>query len=290
MPFSLQCYYLKSLSGVSKQFLSITNRMRCSLKFHSSTIPFLPRLLYRFTNLTSLNLSYYFYRYEELDALLCRICHFPLKLTSINLSNQYNIPTNGLRAFSKNITTLTSLTCSNITFISDSDLNLIASCFPLLEVVDLHNSPLSDNYGLSEDGIGQILRRCRNIKHLNLAYCHRLKLRQMNSVVSKLEVLNLSQTTVDDETLCVISKRCCGPFQLLLNSCCDVTEKGVKNVAENCTQLRKIILRRCYNVHPDVVASMIFSRPSLRKILIPPSYRFRNKEKELFSRHGCLVC
>jgi hypothetical protein len=54
----------------------------------------------------------------------------------------------------------------------------------------------------------------------------------------KLEVLNLSYTDVDDETLYVISLNCPGLLQLLLEVYNDVTEKGVKHVLENCTLLR----------------------------------------------------
>jgi hypothetical protein len=58
-------------------------------------------------------------------------------------------------------------------------------------------------------------------------------------VVPKLEVLNLSNTKVDDETLYVISKNCCGLLYLSVDDCNDVTEKGVKHVEENCSQLRE---------------------------------------------------
>jgi len=47
------------------------------------------------------------------------------------------IPAFGFRAFSKKITTLTSLTCSKLQRIDISDLLLISDCFPLLEVLDL---------------------------------------------------------------------------------------------------------------------------------------------------------
>jgi F-box/leucine-rich repeat protein 2/20 len=90
-----------------------------------------------------------------------------------------------------------------------------------------------------------------------------LKLLGLNFEVPKLEVLNLSQTKADDETLYAIPKSCRGLTQLLLKFS-DVTEKGVKNVVENCTQLREINLRGVKHV---------FSRPLLRKI-IPPNCPF----------------
>jgi hypothetical protein len=64
----------------------------------------------------------------------------------------------------------------------------------------------------------------------------------MNFAVPKLEVLKLSRAKVDDEALYVISKNCCGLLELSLEDCDDVTEKGVKHVVENCSQLREIKL------------------------------------------------
>jgi F-box/leucine-rich repeat protein 2/20 len=60
--------------------------------------------------------------------------------------------------------------------------------------------------GVSEEGIVQILRRCCDIKDLNLTGCSKLKLYGINFEVSKLERLNLTRTSVDDETLCDIEE------------------------------------------------------------------------------------
>ena len=259
------CSYFKSLSVVLKQFLSITNRLRFSLNIWSSTRPFLPSLFRRFINLTSLNLRCYF---GSLNKLLLQISCFPLKITSLNLSNHPTTPAYGLQVFSQNITTLTSLKCSDIESFSINHVFLIADCFPLLEELDLSNPKLIDGYGISEEGIGQVLRRCCNIRHLNIACCSRVNLCGMKFDICKLEALNLSDTIVDDKTLYVISKSCCGLLQLLLEKCYCVTSNGVKHVVENCTLLREIDLRGCYRVDKDVVTLMGFSRPSLRKITV----------------------
>ncbi|RHN51293.1 putative leucine-rich repeat domain, L domain-containing protein [Medicago truncatula] len=71
----------------------------------------------------------------------------------------------------------------------------------------------------------------------------RFQLHGINFAVLKLEVLNLSNTKVDNETLYMISKNCSGLLRLLLENCNNVTEKGVKHVVENCTQLRELIWR-----------------------------------------------
>jgi hypothetical protein len=60
-----------------------------------------------------------------------------LNLKSLNLSNHITIPFIGLRALSKKITTLTSLTCSHIFFISRYDISVIVDSYPFLEELDL---------------------------------------------------------------------------------------------------------------------------------------------------------
>jgi len=118
-------------------------------------------------------------------------------------------------------------------WLSDENIIMFASIFPNLQLLDLN----SCNH-ISE-GICQVLKRCSNIRHLNLAHCSRVNLLGVNFVVPKLEVLKLSDTKVDNETLYVISKNCCGLLELFVDGCNDVTEKGVKHVKENCSQLRE---------------------------------------------------
>ena len=173
-----------------------------------------------------------------------------------------------------------SLTCN---WLRDKNIRRFASIFPNLQMVDLGWC-----YNISNEGIFHILRRCGNIRHLNLAYGV-VTLEGLNFEVPKLEVLNLSHTTVDDETLYVISKNCCRLLQLSLKMCNHITKKGVMHVVENCTQLREIDLRDCHQVHASIVDDMVFSRPSLRKIATPPGFDLRSKNRELFSRNGCLV-
>ncbi|XP_058729732.1 uncharacterized protein LOC131601845 [Vicia villosa] len=167
----------------------------------------------------------------------------------------------------------------------DERIKVFASVFPNLQLLDLNFCT-----NISEEGIFHILRRCCKIKHLNLFSCLKVKLLGMNFETPKLEVLNLSHTPVDDETLYVISKNCRRLLQLLVEHCNDVTGKGVKHVLENCSQLKEINLRGCLKVHKDLFPSLVFSRPSLRKIIVPVHYLFSDKELKLMSRQGCLFC
>ncbi|KEH28637.1 putative leucine-rich repeat domain, L domain-containing protein [Medicago truncatula] len=163
---------------------------------------------------------------------------------------------------------------------------IIADCFPFLEelVTPYIARTVSRCTGISDEGICEVLRCCK-IRHLNLAHSFiEGKLLGLNFEIPKLEVLNLSHTNINDETLNVISKNCRGLLQLLLEQCnYYVTEKGVKHVGENCLQLREINLKGCLKVDHDVVASLVFSRPSLRKITAP------SKGTLLASRMSCLL-
>ncbi|KAK2427135.1 F-box/LRR-repeat protein [Trifolium repens] len=546
---------MKSLSLVSKQFLSITNRLRFSLNICDPTLPFLCGLFKRFTNLTSLSLTHF---HGDLNQLLCQIARFPLNITSLNLSNKFNIstiPFNGLLTFSKKITTLTSLTYFNIYSMDYTDFVFIADCFPLLEEIDLsspynsyqisgveeppslkllklrkvrlecqryindqflfhlfkncknleeaillycygitdagiasalaqsstlrsvslykkpfnditshfinitshfidslvslkgltcldlHRSIISDdllysiaraglpltklvllncdNYSyagiicllrkcrqslqhlnlqhvdflndqhvvefslllgnlvfinlsgcnmlteatlfalvrncaslseikmkrnsrmsvensdslmdfgvypqlkslcftdnlwlndetiikfasifpnlqvldlsycnyISDESVCQVLRCCK-IRYLNLTFCKRVDLHGLNFEVFKLEVLILSFTEADDETLNVISRNCRGLLQLKLECCHYVTEKGVNQVIEKCTQMRKINLAHCGKLHNNIVDSMLYSRPSIRKIKAPKGYDFSYRKKKHFLHQGCIL-
>jgi F-box/leucine-rich repeat protein 2/20 len=129
-------------------------------------------------------------------------------------------------------TQLNSLYLGRNSWLSDEIVIIVTSIFPNLQLLDLEYCN-----DISE-GICQVLRKCCKIRHLNLANCPNMKLHGLNFVVPKLEVLNLSNTKVDDETLDLISKNCCGLLRLFLRRCKGVTKKAVKHVLENRTQLR----------------------------------------------------
>ncbi|GAU35722.1 hypothetical protein TSUD_258970 [Trifolium subterraneum] len=180
---------------------------------------------------------------------------------------------------------LKSLYLARSSRLRDESLIMFASIFPNLQLLDLR-----DCLFVSEEGICQVLRRCCKIRHLNLAKCNVAKLLIiLNFQVPMLEVLNLSDTSVDDETLYMISKNCCGLLQLLLESCNNITKKGVKHVVKNCKQLIEIDLGNCDKLCENIVGIMLRSRPSLRKIIAPPRYHLSNNIRELCSHRGCHI-
>jgi hypothetical protein len=251
-------YYLNSLSLVSKQFLSITNSLRFSLTVYPSTVPFLKHLLKRFPNLTSITLDYEDRELDgfcDIDNIFRLFSSFPLKkltslvftgedifslekLNSIVLSGESIFPADGLRVFSQNITTLTSLTCS-IDFLYKNDLLLIADCFPMLKELNIEiSNPISDfqtNFKNGTDsllsrrqmvnnqtdfinGIHSLLSNCRFIQHLKLECAFFL----------------------EDTHVAGFSLFLGDLVSINLNNCSRLTESALFSLVRNCPSLSEI--------------------------------------------------
>ncbi|KAK7255362.1 hypothetical protein RIF29_28771 [Crotalaria pallida] len=177
-----------------------------------------------------------------------------------------------------------SLRLANNSMLRDESIKIFAFICPNLQLLDL-----SSCRHISE-GVVEVLKICRKITHLSFASCLQVnKLFGMDFEVSELEELTLSHSEVDDDALSMISKSCYGLLYMNMESCSEITDRGVKKVVENCRQLREINLKSCHKVIADIVPWMVFSRPSLRKILAPPLFRHSKSQRELFLRHGCIV-
>ncbi|CAI8611371.1 unnamed protein product [Vicia faba] len=191
----------KSLTVVSKQFLSITNRVRFSVRITDETIPFLPRLFHRFPNLTSLHLTLLSKTLEEVDALLTLISTFPLHITSLNLSNGLHtkfipVPAKGLIALSKTLKNLRSLTLYRLFHFDKKDLFLIADCFPLLEELNLRYPRVCGSQDFMIDENDPLLA-LPNLRKINLSgnhiedqfinfLCHSCKVLQVVMIIDRI--------------------------------------------------------------------------------------------------------
>ncbi|RHN77825.1 putative leucine-rich repeat domain, L domain-containing protein [Medicago truncatula] len=149
---------------------------------------------------------------------------------------------------------LKSLDLGRNQWLRDKNIIMFASIFPNLQLLDLCHC-----CNISKRGICQVLQRCCQIRHLNIS-CSPVNLLEINFEVPKLEVLNLSYTDVNDETLYVTSMNCRGLLHLLQKNCYHVTSNGLKRVVENCTHLKEIDLRGCDKLNANVVASVASSR------------------------------
>ncbi|CAJ2669217.1 unnamed protein product [Trifolium pratense] len=148
----------------------------------------------------------------------------------------------------------------------------------------LRNSPLLSEIRMESTGIG-----IGSIPWLDLVIYHQLKsLHLAHNSYLRDEVIYL-YSRINDEVLYAISNFCPQLQQLDLERCYGITEKGVRLLVEKCTHLREINLRYCCELSTNFVAWMIFSRPSLRKIMAPPHFRACDDDGKLLFRR-CLVC
>ena len=108
--------------------------------------------MYSTLSFTSLDLTRL--HHSHLHALFLHISRATLPLQSLNLSGHPAIPSNGFRILAKKVTTLKSLTCSHMGSLRNSDLILIAQCFPFLEHLDLSFPEDTDNSTFPVSDVG----------------------------------------------------------------------------------------------------------------------------------------
>ncbi|MED6111399.1 hypothetical protein PIB30_051975 [Stylosanthes scabra] len=167
--------------------------------------------------------------------------------------------------------------------LKDETVMMIASVCPNLEKINLGQCrSITDRAALV------VLKMCPKITSLKVEFSGVAQF-QIDFQVPALLELDLTGLDISDETLSAISKNCCWLKDLKLESCKEITAKGVKKVVENCKHLKMMSLSRCNKVAADVVPWMVSARPSLRTLIHPPSFRLNNGQAELFLRHGCNV-
>ncbi|XP_057452833.1 uncharacterized protein LOC130744685 [Lotus japonicus] len=262
-------HYLESLSLVSKQLLSITNRLRFSLAIHDPTLPFLPRLFHRFPNLTSLDLTHF---HGDLDALLLQISRYPLRrLTSLDVSHHETFPANGLRALAENTKTLTSLTCSHMGSLANADLRLITDCFPFLQELDLSSNVLSrtrtveplpkllrkvnlfgDENFITEEALVSVCKNCEFLEEVTISDCTSITAYGIASAIRQrpglrsfsVDSLRGSVTASSSfiDSLVSLKSLTCLHFRYL-----SISDELLCSVAEEGLPLRKLVLHCCRN-------------------------------------------
>ena len=213
-------------------------------------------------NLTSINLSGCCQLTNSTFFILTRNCRMLIEIKMERTYLGVDGEEDSLQDFVSN-PQVKSLYLGDNILLGDASLIKLASICPSLQLLDLNCCG-----SISGECIAEVFKRCCEIRHLNLAYTG-VKVLEIDFEVSQLKVLNLSGSRIDDETLSIISRKCCGLVLLDIQSCSDVTTKGVREVVENCIALRELNLKNCGLVCDDFVASLAYSRPSLRKIITP---------------------
>ncbi|XP_050900431.1 uncharacterized protein LOC127107182 [Lathyrus oleraceus] len=162
--------YFKSLSLVSKQFLSITNPLVFSITISDHPSHLLPRFFHRFSNLNSLHLCFGSRRLDSAIALALRDRPTlkSLSIFSIELNNASSVTSHYIDSF----VSLKGLNNLKLCYshISDELLYSIAR-----ERLPLKSFVLNNCTGYSYDGIYCLLSKCQGIQHLDLHQADFLK-------------------------------------------------------------------------------------------------------------------
>ncbi|KAJ7962810.1 putative F-box/LRR-repeat protein [Quillaja saponaria] len=221
-------HYLEDLSLVCKEFLSITNEARRTLRiFNRETIPLFPKLIQRFSKLKSIDLARI--RGKELNTLLHQIADSGLNLQELSMSPPlyddddddyyYNddeekektcgfpddLPnqlSDALRHLGSNMNCLKVFKCTGWFNFCDEYLLAIADSMPLLEELDISTNICSYGRSVTDDALETIgttlkLRKLRRLDfsgHYNISFnCFRtyftdLKLEKLSVVYSFLHM------------------------------------------------------------------------------------------------------
>ncbi|CAL8133234.1 unnamed protein product [Prunus armeniaca] len=264
-------------------------------------------LLNEYQSLEYLNLEAAYFLRDEDIAELSRFLH---SIYHINLSHCYGLTCITFYTLIKNCMILDELEMV-ATSIGEENIETDFKASHGIKALNLANSSLGNNFitsfasicpklellnlskckGITEEGIVEVLKRCSEIRQLEVNHIQGMRnsFLHLEFELPKLKVLSLMFSGIDDDALAMIGKRCCRLLKLDLAGCLSLTSKGVKEVVENCKELKEINLKWCNKFSADIVPWMVFSRPSLKKIVLPSRLVLTERQRNLFLRHGCVV-
>lgn len=245
--------HYESVSSVCKQFLSITNRLQSSLTIFDPTILVLPQLFVRFRNIKFIDLSHF---HGDIDGVLCQIARSGLALDSLDISDQKILPVQGLREFSSRMRNLRVLSCSSIRSLRDSDLLVIADCFPFLEELDISFPENGPKY--SSASLKDARRFAVPVSDFGIM--------ALTMVLKNLRKVNLSGNRfITDESLLFLSKNCEYLKEIAICDCDFITQVGISSAIHQRPNLTSISLSNFGNgringrpnINPDFIDSLM---------------------------------
>ncbi|XP_031131912.1 F-box/LRR-repeat protein 4 [Ipomoea triloba] len=215
-----------SLSLVCKRFYALTNSLRRRLSVTDPIITgTLPRLLHRFPNLVSVNLSNF---RGDATTIFSEIRHrCLLNLQELDISNQTRIPFDESMDSGSVFEKLKVLKCKNLHVLGNSHLKRIASCFPCLEELDI-SFPRTDVHLRSKDLEGnESVVTDDGIEALSLS-------------LKKLRKINLSGNYyITDRSIAALSN-CLNLQSLEISSCCFITANGIHLLLQNSAKMNSV--------------------------------------------------
>ncbi|XP_023548543.1 F-box/LRR-repeat protein 4-like isoform X1 [Cucurbita pepo subsp. pepo] len=199
-------HHFESLSLVCKQFLSITNTLRTTLRISELTIPAMSRIFSRFRQLKRIDLR----NFKGVpDDLLIRIAGSGLDIESLDITNQARFPVSGMNFLGSTMRNLRVLLCSKLGVLTDDDLVEIAKLFPNLEDLDISYpmNPLAPSCysDITDSGIFALIQGLPRLRKVNLS----------------------GNSLVTDKSLIDLSTKCVWLREIAICDCDLITQSGI---------------------------------------------------------------
>ncbi|OMP05573.1 Leucine-rich repeat, cysteine-containing subtype [Corchorus olitorius] len=173
----------------------------------------------------------------------------------------------------------------------DELLQLFVLRFPNLRVLAL---TYCDK--VTSKAIEAILKRCKFITSLKLRQYRKSMIIEADSELSELnlEILELTDSYIDDEGLGVIARKCPRLMYLYLWRCKNVTTRSIKNAVQNIKTLTDLHLSDCNKVNSGELLEWMLSTgslASLKQITLPLHREMdaTEEQREEFLRRGCML-
>ncbi|KGN45231.1 F-box/LRR-repeat protein 7 [Cucumis sativus] len=275
-------HHFESLSLVCKQFFSITNKLRTTLRISNLTIPAIPRIYSRFLNLKRIDLSHF---NGLLDGLLLGIAQSGLDIESLDISNQKTIPVHDLMVFGSAMQNLRVLLCSKIKLLPDEHLVVIGKAFPNLEELDIsyptnvlgYHNFVEIEGEVTDSGFLALVQRLPRLCKVNLSGITFVTDKSLLALATGCMMLReivicdcdfitrsgIAQALSQNPNLCSISANWIGMpsirsdlihwFDSLQNLTSlvlydsNISDEVLNSVANSCLSLKKLVLSRCSN-------------------------------------------
>eukprot|EP00096_Caligus_rogercresseyi_P014950 TRINITY_DN7405_c0_g1_i1.p1 TRINITY_DN7405_c0_g1~~TRINITY_DN7405_c0_g1_i1.p1 ORF type:complete len:571 (-),score=155.81 TRINITY_DN7405_c0_g1_i1:122-1834(-) len=192
-----------------------------------------------------------------------------LNIQYLDLSDCVSLEDSGLKMIVESCPQLMYLflrRCSNIT---DVGIKAVSSyCLCLREL------SISDCLRITDYSLFELAKLGPNLRYLSVAKCDRLTdagIKQLARLCYKLRYLNLRGCeSISDTALETISRSCTRLRSLDLGKC-DVTDGGLKLLAENCPNLKKLSIKSCEMVGDKGIQTVAYYCRGLQQLNIQES-------------------
>ncbi|XP_032790547.2 LOW QUALITY PROTEIN: F-box/LRR-repeat protein 7 [Daphnia magna] len=189
-----------------------------------------------------------------------------LQLQYIDLTDCVSLEDSGIQMIVRSCAQLTCIYLRRCVHITDLGVKYLASyCTGLREL------SISDCVQVTDFGMYELARLGPNLRYLSVAKCDQISdagIKQIGRHCYKLRYLNLRGCeAVSDDSLVVLARTCSRLRALDLGKC-DITDRGLRLLAEHCPNLKKLSVKSCELVTDEGVRSIAYYCRGLRQLNI----------------------